>query len=389
MGMHCRYPICINTCDIQRVFIIISNFLTPSYILLSLVAAASRCNRILKDLASHGKTSTNNLMLDSTDKARKPTAINKYWISKRCFVHFYLVGLLSLAIATICHFDCHQRHAQYQEVDSEPDTSIVSRKIAVILLTIHLARRSYECIYIQQHRKESSKMQFAGYLLGLWHYTVLPLVFWDIDAMYNTLVPDSNIGIEDEQCLAQKTSYPATKITTTMKLFFLLMIIINIWLQFEQHLHHTILADIRRAALVTKTINTDTQEQDNHNLRQCYSLPPHRRWFRYVLCPHYLAEILIYLSFAIILESAAATTVQNHLLCKSMNGNNFEYFFSFERMISSFLMGRRRRHWSLFIWVLTNLTISAMNNRDWYNLRYRNDTDHSRDKRKALFPMVL
>jgi hypothetical protein len=37
-------------------------------------------------------------------------------------------------------------------------------------------------------------------------------------------------------------------------------------------------------------------------------------------------------------------------------------------IVLSFLeTGTRYRHWSLFIWVLINLTVSALNNADWYN----------------------
>jgi len=177
------------------------------------------------------------------------------------------------------------------------------------------------------------------------------------------------------------------------------------WLQYEQYLHHTILANIRRDAFTNK----------NHYDKRCmhqeqnYYLPPHRRWFRLVLSPHYLAEILLYLSFAIILEIATTpSAVHDGFSCKNVDGNNKDAtdIFHLEIVIKLLSAGIRYRHWMLFLWVATNLTVSAMNSYDWYNLIYRDDNNrkkenttndgerHQRtanacDSRRALFPNIL
>jgi hypothetical protein len=410
------YTIYTSMISIRTILFVVTNLLTPSYILLSLVAVASRCNNILKGLASHGKTISSDSALNSTDTTIKITVTNKLsslsslwsswcWVSKRCFVHFYLVGLLSTAVATIYHLDCYLEKIPYHNIDTRVlGEIIVSKTASVVLLVIHLARRAYECLYIQQYREGSSKMHIAGYTLGVGHYMVLSLVFLDIDPTNSSVVvgSTSNSNVQDENhSYCSGSIYSATKMTTMMAIFIFGIISINLWLQYEQHRHHVILADIRRVA-----VDDETKNEDESNLRQNqhYSLPPYRRWFRYVFCPHYLAEILLYLSFAIILEIAAAAAVQNNSVCKNISSNNFEYLFFFGNMNDSLFVGRRYRHWMLFVWVAVNLTVSAMNSYDWYNSRYNDSTRKSdnpstdsasrrladnRNERKALLPKIL
>jgi hypothetical protein len=249
-------------------------------------------------------------------------------------------------------------------------------------------------------------MHIAGYALGVGHYMVLPLVFLDIDPTNSSVVvgSTSDSDVQDENhSFCSGSIYSATKMTAMMVIFIFGVICINLWLQYEQRMHHVILADIRRVA-----VDDEAKDKDEDNLRQSqhYSLPPYRRWFRYVLCPHYLAEMLLYLSFAILLEIPASAAVQNNYVCKNMINNNFEDFFFFENMNGSLFVGRRYRHWMLFVWVAVNLTVSAMNSYDWYNSRYNSSTRNSDNpastdsasrqlladnlnQRKALFPKIL
>ena len=81
-----------------------------------------------------------------------------------------------------------------------------------------------------------------------------------------------------------------------------------------------------------------------------------------------IAEILLYLSFAMILEMGPVTEVLSGSLCRSTSTDkNFDESFALNRIAGLLLLSRRYRHWMLFMWVATNLTISAMNNYDWYN----------------------
>ena len=163
--------------NIRTLLSVATLMLAPGYIMLSFLAILSRRNKILKELASHGKT--------STQKIEKKTLSSQWcWISKRRFAHFYFVGIIStLVVTTIC---LHQEKITYEHVDRVLfDETFSSRTAAVVVLMIHVFRRAYECLYIQQYSNESSKMHIAGYALGVGHYLVLPLVFWDIDATNN------------------------------------------------------------------------------------------------------------------------------------------------------------------------------------------------------------
>ena len=46
-------------------------------------------------------------------------------------------------------------------------------------------------------------------------------------------------------------------------------------------------------------------------------------------------------------------------------------------------MGVRYRHWFLVVWVAVNLTVSSVNNYEWYKERYPNQS------RKALVPFLF
>ena len=83
---------------IRMFFRMVTDILSPGYIILSLVVMASRHNETLSLLASHGKTAT-------TARPRKLllTWPSWCWISKRYFAHFYWTGLLSTAIVYNYH----------------------------------------------------------------------------------------------------------------------------------------------------------------------------------------------------------------------------------------------------------------------------------------------
>jgi 3-oxo-5-alpha-steroid 4-dehydrogenase 3 len=211
------------------------------------------------------------------------------WISKQRFLHFYLIGLLSLCI----HFGLYS----YPRTPSFPE----------ITLAFHLARRSYECLFVHRYN-ETSKMHFLGYLLGISHYLVLPYVFVGRVSNYSSVFT-CGLGV------------------------------MNLLFQYEQYQHHKILAQMRSSKAIASS----------------YTLPPARRWFRLILCPHYLAEILLYFTWAIIIQQ-----------------QNEEVEIKITRVKRIISLGVKYRHWFLFVWVLTNLTVSSFNNYEWYKTRFPN-----------------
>ena len=179
---------------------ILSDLLSPAYMILSFIAILSRYNNNLKILSSHGKTTTTTISPSSLSSWFSLPS-RWFWISKRYFVHFYVTGLISTAIACYYFHDNNfdddsyppQQQQQQQQQNNNNDNNNNNKKevadiirmIVIFLLIIHLLRRLYECIFIQQHHKESSRMNIAGYALGVGYYLVLPLVFLDIDLYYS------------------------------------------------------------------------------------------------------------------------------------------------------------------------------------------------------------
>lgn len=194
--------------------------------------------------------------------------INRFEVPKQLFTHFYIVGIVSLGLVWW----------GYQQEGNEIDV------VFFILLLSHLIRRLYECLYVHRWRSKS-RMHIAGYLVGVLHYLFLPFVFYS----YKT------IDLKQPRII--------------------LLLLFNFWAQYQQYRHHIILALIRE------------NEEDS----TVYQLPV-VGWFQYVACPHYLAEIFIYLSFAL---------------------------WQVDRIAP----------WIVFLWVVTNLSISARANLQWYRTR--------------------
>lgn len=273
----------------------LSLFLAPLYVVLAFVAVISRALPLLSLLSSHGKT-----FQSSSD----------WWsiqVPKRYFGHFYIFGIVSFFLS------CRINNSSWTLAPAQ------------ILLLLHLLRRLYECHYVHQFRP-TSHMHLEGYLLGVGHYAILPLVF------------------------IMRPSADGTYLTFPSAAF----CSFNLWMQYEQFVHHHILARIR----------------GHSNKRPTYVLPPRERWFQSVLCPHYLAEILIYISWAFLLSSQGTDPAVSFGKASSTWNAILKIGFEY-------------RHWFLFVWVAINLTVSALRNRDWYKCQSTSET------RAALVPYLI
>lgn len=410
----CHYAIDANfrgvVFDVRTIVSIVTHLLAPAYTLLSVVVILSRYNSVLKLLSSHGKTCINHSGTGTTAERTTASSPSWCWISKRYFAHFYLIGLVSIAAATNFQWNSMDKNEfdHLRSSTSATTTAVTFRTYAVFLLVIHLLRRAYECIYVQQYRRGSSKMHIAGYGLGLGYYLILPLVFWEFgrDVSVSNAVEGSIGKIHDDSpSLFLSNISLRTKNEMFRKTFLVVVISFNLWMQYEQHAHHDILAGMRRVVVTKKPrkVGEDDKVSDgSRDVDHCnYSLPPPRRWFRYVLSPHYLAEILLYLSFAILLETAARYSPDvlkdfDILCANATDGLNApsRQSFHFRRITSLLSLGRRHRHWALLVWVATNLVVSALNSYDWYLAIYKttgkgHTAAGSASQRKAIIPMFL
>ena len=239
-------------------------------------------------IAHHGKTL--NSPPQSTKKSldvpvgpihRLSAWLRNKRVHKPLFIHMYVVGtVMGLIVLTKALF---------------ADLADLERYITLISLTLFLiqvVRRLWECIFITSYG--SSTMHISGYLIGLIHYITVP---W---TLYCTTPPHSSNGDDDSfwiQCGCA-----------------ILLFAVANW---GQYVHHLILYQLK------------LQNHQRHAL-------PKGAGFKYVCCPHYSMEILVYVSFYLLnIESVARL--------------------------------------SLLVWVISNLSIVADENHVWYHSKFSED----------------
>ena len=133
----------------------------------------------------------------------------------------------------------------------------------LFLSTIQSYRRLYECLFVSW---------FSGFAVMHIGFVCLGLTFYSFVAL-SIISSGGSIAL---QVIPIKFFYSPYVITGT---------VLFLYASYHQYICHRILADLR-----------------NPNLHACfpkYSIP-YGGWFRYISGPHYVAEILIYLSYLII-----------------------------------------------------------------------------------------
>jgi 3-oxo-5-alpha-steroid 4-dehydrogenase len=243
-----------------------------------------------------------------------------FYVPKRCFAHFYLVGIVQLiACASV-------------RTGSSPPWTVVW-----LLLGSHLVRRYGECLYVHKWTQQS-RMHVAGYLLGIIHYLLLPLVFCTEGAS-TTANPNARSTINSEYVRSGSRFVGQVA-----------CVVLCLYAQYQQHRHHCTLANLR---ISSKSSISSAP----------YAIPT-GGWFRLVSSPHYLAEILVYASLVLLASlladegSSFASSRQQHL-----------------------------RRWALLFWVVDNLTVSAISTHRWYLRRFPDE--YAKLNRKAIVPHLL
>lgn len=188
--------------------------------------------------------------------------------------------------------------------DSACPAVVAEGMLCLLLLQVHLVRRLYETRINMSAAKEG-RMHLAAYLFSFVYYSALVSSFY--------------IHSLD----------PTPKAELSMLPWGIMGIVTFIAGSREQFLHHKLLAVIRH--------QSDT-----------YTIPT-GRWFHYVSAPHYLAEMMIYLSFVMISRFSAVLPLV------------------------------------IFSWVVINLSFSAFHQHHWYLEKFEN---YPR-QRYAVIPLVL
>lgn len=315
----------------------------PAYLLLTAVVLASIVSPVLRDLSSHGKIRSGVTPTRSTsNKAQHvgcsapPTFIHRlcrfvttseiFLVEKRLFLHFYIAGIFFAAALWI-----------RGQSGTSGDHVLGLNDVPALLFVVHLCRRAYECVYV--HAWGNGKMHVGGYVLGVLHYAFVPFVV-----------------IASEWCCDDDFARNPAPSATQMALGSLLCC----YGQAQQYIHHKILSDLRKG--------------DTVSFRAQYSIP-RGRWFNTVSSPHYLAEILIYVAFAIMLHPLHTKLT----LCDTLfhpNSHPTSYAFGLQRY----------KHLILCLWVATNLTVSARSSHSWYLHRFGSKYPKNR---QAIIPLIF
>lgn len=288
-----------------------------------------------------------------------------FLISKKYFRHFYYVGILALlTVISLAEVGATKEKEAATRMNNSSN-SFQDNIPLLALVWIHLMRRCYECHFV--HVWTHSKMHVAGYLLGLLHYSLLPFVV--VPVFNDGYVCQENPGSYTYQMI------PSNNVTVShmSNSLYLFLVLVCFWAQYQQHRHHKLLAQLRKTGS-TRMTNTDggpKADQDNTKARD-YALPT-QGWFTIVSCPHYLAEILIYLCWAGLVE----LRLHGHHTMITMATPVIE--------LPKQLLAPRR-HWLLFLWVLVNQCVAAIATHQWY---LQNIPTYATLRRYAILPYLL
>jgi len=183
------------------------------------------------------------------------TNLNSYTVSKRWFLCFYLIGfswtllLLSFGSAGFNTAFCAVRLNQFSS----------SHPLPACLFLIHTGRRALEEIRSILTQSKSGAMHLSGFLVGLTFYLFVPLALFACKKSR-----DGEIDFE--------------MVSVGVALF--------AWGSFHQFRCHQILSELKVES---------ANKRDNGS----YGLP-RGDWFYRLCCPHYFAEIMLYLGLVIV-----------------------------------------------------------------------------------------
>lgn len=272
----------------------------------------------LSTIASHGKFSIST----SFNHHQSPSHSSLQWLEKTqlqpllCFVsmqvpksyftHFYFTGV----IVSLCLL-------------ANNDQSDVSMPLCLFLL--HVSRRLYECLCITIYG--DSMIHLAGYVVGILHYVLVPISIGHMNGNYNQ---------------------SAKALTLASSSSILLFIIANI-MQFRFH-HILFLAKLKMKSNhhLIRGISGINGTIDGSKDKYKYPLPE-GIGFDSVCCPHYTAEIIIYLSLWM------------------MDMHNYTASL-------------------VFLWVVANLSVVANLQFQWYKQQYGHELMVKRKHWKRLIP---
>ncbi|KAF9969588.1 Steroid 5 alpha-reductase 3 [Actinomortierella ambigua] len=197
---------------------------------------------------------------------------------------------------------------------------------------LHVMRRWYESWYVERP-SPTARMHVGHYLIGITFYIAVPPALW-IDA------------VEHPERVALSQALAPSRIA-----LFTVGFVLFVWAFYHQHACHRILGNLRpkpqpgsqKDALASAKKNDDVSSSSSPisppATKSSYKVP-HGDWFEYLVCPHYVAEMLIYVAYNL-MESARLEKPQ----------------YSTTLLI-------------VLVWVISNLSVVARETATWYRATF-------------------
>lgn len=272
--------------------------------------------KIISDAFGYGKTTNSNLN----------GLVRLIQVPKSWFLHFYIFAvifmafLLSMVLKVVVWGQTLPAYMStfmdfFTTESRMTGTTPEGILLAMILMNIQCLRRLYECLYINVN--SGSKMNILHYIVGFAHYFCTGVGYLSESPGFSShfqFVHWINV-------MPQWSNFQ-------WKFFLYIGLFAFAW--YQQFQTHKIFASLKKYYVGTHSV-------------------PHGGLFTYVSCPHYLCEILIYLSLALILGL------------------------------------RHQTAWLIFGWVLINQVIAGLMSHWWYRKNFKNYPT----QRKAVFPYLL
>ncbi|XP_025942209.1 polyprenol reductase isoform X2 [Apteryx rowi] len=222
-----------------------------------------------QDLIRYGKT--------KSDCEQRPAWLRLFDVPKRWFTHFYVVSVLWNGFLLIWLIQArflrgslsswlqHLHHAlsrasQNEDIESE----CFSALLVLLLLWLHSFRRLAECLCTSVF--SNGVLHIVQYCFGLGYYIAVGLTVL---------------------CQVPSNFRSGEELSVQICWYHIIGIVMYIWASLHQHRCLVILANLRKSKS-GKVVNL------SHSI-------PFGDWFERVSCPHYFAELLIYVSMAITL----------------------------------------------------------------------------------------
>lgn len=247
-------------------------------------------------------------------------------VPQRWFTHFYLLGSACNA-ACICWFLDHL--GRQPTLLAQQCASLV----ALAALQCHLLRRWYETERVMVYPPQA-RMHFIAYAFGLSYYGLLGLsLLHSADLATMLQQPPPLQDVSARRMLAQLARLDWQQCLGSWAVLGLLVFAGGNLLQNQSH---------RILAALSPASSTKSSQQEVYKI-------PRGGAFEWLSCPHYLAEIVIYVGLLLVLR------------------------------------GRHVNAWLILSWVVCNLVLAAQATHRWYRKKFEDYPTH----RRALIPYVL